>query len=154
MEATTTRRPFSMDAGIDHEPAITWIARNAQRCVEHAGELAACDDYQVRFAAESLREAAAAADAEWDRRKVRYLEWGLRNWAVGDRRLTIHTGAEVTCTRLFWDPDWSIFTSDGVDVNVDRLCDCRREQNDVFWCRPSGSHGWACGRCRKITQTG
>lgn len=57
------------------------------------------------------------------------------------------------------EPISRLWTSDGAYVGTWAWCEghCGPEHdNAVYWCREGENHGhgWACGKCRKVTQTG
>lgn len=111
------------------------------------------EDVEVQLAIEFAETAVGILRATWDARKKGYLEHDGIAHKIGDVARTMHTSERMTCVEV--QRNETIWTEDGGAVWTSAWCDCGHPQpSQVFWAANDGQHGWACARCRKLTQVG
>ena len=75
----------------------------------------------------------------------------LQTYAKGTNVQTVIDGTATA--------EMEVWTSDGSGVHTGHWCDgtCGAEYDNAVYFERTGknhAHGWACGKCRKVTQTG
>lgn len=65
----------------------------------------------------------------------------------------------IPVARAAWGQGSELWTSDGRGVHTTHWCDgeCGAEFDNAVYFERTGvshGHGWACGKCRRVTQTG